>query len=329
MVLRKLLPVLLLLCFFAAALPSAASANLWAKSKISCPATGQIAAIDPLGAPGVSPTSHPHFFAGAKNVTPNTTTADLLNAESTCFLNSDHAGIWAPTMVKDGVGYGVNASYYLAANGADPAHIAGGRIQTPDNGLRYVVGNPNSTVTQGANVVRWRCGESVYTSAYPPTTENCSSYFYMELDGPSCWDGMRLDSPNHKDHVSGPSADGGCPAATPMRIPQVQIAFAYPAAARGGRLSCDAAGADAGACAHFDYWFANGPEIEQLTRCLNDPGRNSPNSPSCGVLTYFSTNAGTPYEQPNPWRVAMTQWSTIGYVLPNGNANGPPPAGTP
>lgn len=309
-----------------AALPGAASANLWGKSKIGCPTTGQIARIDPLASPG-GVAGHEHTFSGARNITSTTTTADLLNGTSTCFLNSDHAGIWAPTVIKDGVSYGAGASYYLAGNGADPAQIAGGRIQTPPNGLRFIIGDSHSTTLQSTNYLRWRCGEGDVYSSLDALSANCSTYFYMELDAPNCWDGMRLDSPNHQDHMT--IGYASCPASHPVRVPQVQIAFAYSPAALGGRLSSDEPGAPAGSSAHADYWFANGPEVEQLTRCLNDPHRDSPNSPSCGVLTYFSTNPGTPYEQPNPWRVAMTQWSGIGYVFADGSPNGPPPVGTP
>lgn len=321
--------LLLLIALLVLAAASTANANLWGKSKIACPGTGQVANIDPIASPGVSSTAHTHVFAGARDITPNTTTADLLNGTSTCFLNSDHAGIWWPAIIKDGVAYGVSSSYYLAGNGADPALIAGHRINTPPNGLRFVMGNPNSTQIQSDLPARWRCGESGYEvyGSLDALSANCSTYFYMEIDAPNCWDGMNLDSPNHRDHMA--YGYNSCPASHPVRIPQVQAAFSFPSAALGGRLSSDHPGSPAGSSMHADYWFANGPEVEQLTRCLNDPHRDSPNSPSCGVLTYFSTNAGTPYEQPNPWRVAMTQWSGIGYVFSDGSPNGPPPAGTP
>jgi hypothetical protein len=42
----------------------------------------------------------------------------------------------------------------------------------------------------------------------------------------SCWDGVNLDSPNHRDHVSYPArgtfqSNGACPASHPVKLPQI------------------------------------------------------------------------------------------------------------
>jgi hypothetical protein len=49
----------------------------------------------------------------------------------------------------------------------------------------------------------------------------------------SCWDGVNLDSPDHKSHVaypkqgaasfSGTSVGGDCPSTHPVKIPQVML----------------------------------------------------------------------------------------------------------
>lgn len=47
----------------------------------------------------------------------------------------------------------------------------------------------------------------------------------------SCWDGVNLDTPNHKDHVTYPSGTppdflalgGTCPSTHPIRIPQLML----------------------------------------------------------------------------------------------------------
>lgn len=46
------------------------------------------------------------------------------------------------------------------------------------------------------------------------------------FDFPSCWDGRRLDSPDHRAHVVFPAAGGACPAAT-VAIPQLRLRVAY------------------------------------------------------------------------------------------------------
>jgi hypothetical protein len=302
-----------------------AHANLWAKYKLACP-LAVVAQDDPLTAPGdPGAADHNHGASGSDQFSASMTTGAMLAGSTTCFLRENHSSYWAPTMDKDGVSYGAGFSTYYAGDGANPAGIAGGRIQPFPVGLRYIVGDSHSPVLQSPSFVRWRCGQSVSTSQAPPTTTNCASSVSMEIDGPMCWNGLELDSPDHKSHMSGQVAGGGCPADHPIRLPQLQVSFTYPAAALGGMLSSDHGVGPAGRSAHYDAWFAHDPDQQdQLTRCLNDPARNSPNSPSCGVFTYDGGPAGS-----NPWQNYLRPWSTvIGYVKSNGDPNygGAPPA---
>jgi hypothetical protein len=55
--------------------------------------------------------------------------------------------------------------------------------------------------------------------ALSPLTEMCS---------PTCWDGVNLDSPNHREHVAYPEtgtfeSGGKCPATHPVRLPQILL----------------------------------------------------------------------------------------------------------
>jgi hypothetical protein len=85
----------------------------------------------------------------------------------------------------------------------------------------------------------------------------------------------------------------------------------------GGRLSSDQPGAPAGSSAHFDSWEAQpGHQQDQLTRCLNDPNRNNPSAPLCGIFSATSV----------PWLAPLNAWAnTIGYVNSDGNAGAMPP----
>src|SRR5438045_2847655 len=45
---------------------------------------------------------------------------------------------------------------------------------------------------------------------------------------PTCWDGVNLDSPNHRDHVAYPESGtfesgGPCPSTHPVRLPQILL----------------------------------------------------------------------------------------------------------
>lgn len=315
---RKLVSLFPLLVLLACS--TQAHANLWGKVKIGWTA-GVMAQDDPIVSPGnVGGADHMHASCGSTEFGANMTTGAMLNGGTTSFLRENKSSTWVATMRKDGVDYRATCSGYYAGNGANPAAIAGGKIQMPPNGLRFVVGNSNSTVLQSPSFVRWRCGQSVNTTQTPPTSSNCMLSYSMEIDGPECWDGMQLDSPDHRSHVARHSSDGGCPASHPVRIPHLQMTYAFAAASLGGRLSCDDPGVPAGSCAHFDYWFAHdADQLDQILRCLNDANRNSPNSPSCGVFTYDAS----------PWQTYLISWSiVVGYVRSNGDPNygsAPPP----
>lgn len=45
---------------------------------------------------------------------------------------------------------------------------------------------------------------------------------------PTCWDGVNLDSPDHREHVAYPASGtfesgGPCPATHPVRLPQILL----------------------------------------------------------------------------------------------------------
>lgn len=317
---------LLLLVILLAVPASPAQANLWGKVKIACP-LAVIAQDDPLVAPGEEGESdHNHAAYCSKAFSSTMTTGAMYAAETTSFLRENHSSAWVATFDKDGVSYAGSFSTYYAGNGADPAGIAGGKIQPFPPGLRFVWGDSHSPILQSVSFVRWRCGEGVATYDRPPTAANCSTGFKLEIDGPECWNGQDLDSPDHKSHMAR-QVGRSCPADHPIRLPQLQVSFSYPAAALGGMLSSDHGVGPAGRSAHFDYWAAHNPdEQDQIVRCLNDPARNSPNSPSCGVFTYDGPTDSNPALQANPWQVKLIAWAnTVGYVRSDGNPGSLPP----
>jgi hypothetical protein len=76
---------------------------------------------------------------------------------------------------------------------------------------------------------------------------------------PSCWDGVNLDSPDHKSHMA--YANGGrCPSTHPVNVPEVTQSVLYPVTESNAplrwRLSSDnySSSLPAGYSSHAD-WF--------------------------------------------------------------------------
>ncbi|HKR98293.1 MAG TPA: DUF1996 domain-containing protein, partial [Candidatus Dormibacteraeota bacterium] len=82
-------------------------------------------------------------------------------------------------------------------------------------------------------IVRWACrDDQVGGGATPPS---CGSQFVvLRITFPDCWDGRRLDSPDHRSHMAY-NYQGGmelgpqkCPASHPVVVPQLRLNVVYP-----------------------------------------------------------------------------------------------------
>ncbi len=88
----------------------------------------------------------------------------------------------------------------------------------------------------------------------------------LHVTFPACWNGVSLDSPNHKQHVAY-QMNGRCPAGYDVAIPQISLIYRYPVS---GQHSFELASGGVYS-AHADFFNAwNQAELERLTRvCLN------------------------------------------------------------
>ncbi len=99
----------------------------------------------------------------------------------------------------------------------------------------------------GARHFNWYCDTDTSPTQFTPGTKNCPGDLIIELQFPECWDGVNLDSPNHRSHLSYPAphvVNGvlvNCPDSHPVQIPQVSYKLAYSNAtqAAGWKLSSD------------------------------------------------------------------------------------------
>jgi len=185
---------------------------------------------DPIVFPGQPGVSHLHDFGGNKSTNAFSTEFTLGANPTNCTMTHDRAAYWVPAVfsTKNGVTTRVTSfesrHYYRAGttNGPGVGYIP--------YGLRIVAGDGHATVPQPSNVSGWQCrddtGNTVPKQSTPPV---CPAGDFLEgsVVFPNCWDGVNLDSADHKSHMSYAKPTAVCDAAHPVRLPQLTSAERY------------------------------------------------------------------------------------------------------
>ena len=106
--------------------------------------------------------------------------------------------------------------YYKSGYGGVPA----ANISTLPQGLRMVAGNMAATAHQPHT--KWECEDVGYSPSTEDFIHGCApgDRVVMKLDFPQCWDGVNLDSADHKSHMAY-TTGSGCPATHPVAIPVI------------------------------------------------------------------------------------------------------------
>ena len=103
------------------------------------------------------------------------------------------------------------------------------------------------------DLLGWGCSDGQW-EASPP---DCRSRGKLKasITFPSCWDGVRLDSPDHRSHMAY-RVDKHCPDSHPVALPTLKIHITFDVAdGRGYMLSSDVmAGTTDGRSLHADFW---------------------------------------------------------------------------
>jgi hypothetical protein len=224
-------------------------------------------------APGVpGPPHHVHEYVGNLS-TGVDSTVDSLAAATTSCPNGDLSTYYWPALRT-----GARAGESRHGEIAGPAAVtltAYGNPVTPVVAmpplLRGTVGDANTATTPLGQAARtWTCSGAPdrRTDRYPvcPRGDRVVRIF----DFPSCWDGRRVDSPNHRAHLVLPAASGACPAGT-FAVPRLRLAVEYPRPER-DRFAIDAFPPQRNAPQTDHAFFVNlMPEqlMAQVVRCLN------------------------------------------------------------
>jgi Domain of unknown function (DUF1996) len=196
---------------------------------------------DPIVFPGQPGKSHMHTFYGNTSTDAYSTVSSLSAASpSSCgrgMGTSDLSAYWVPSLMKknaDGTSSVVQSQqvttvYYRRAGGG-----MGPGVQPFPVGLRMIAGNAMATSDQSLSIVQWDCGggglESPHMYQCPGTA---SAPIHASLVFPSCWDGVHLDSADHKSHMAYADPDGTCPGDHPVSLPEVTFEIDFPGIAGG------------------------------------------------------------------------------------------------
>ena len=228
----------------------------------SCP-WSHSAYDDPIVHPGHRGHSHRHEFFGNRGTDARSTAAKLRRGRTTCSIPGDRSAYWTPSLFKGN--RVVRPSRVLARYVNDGA---GRRIRPFPKGLKMIAGNPGAPEVQSRRVVKWSCQGARADHGRIPRCRGRG--VRLRVNFPSCWDGRRTDSADHRRHMAYRrwSWSGGwrCPRSHPVPVPTLTLDVTYPI--RNGRGVFLASGR--ARTAHADFF--NGwdqRELDRLTRrCL-------------------------------------------------------------
>lgn len=215
---------------------------------------------DPIVFPNRAGLSHDHTFFGNTTTSAASTPTTLLAQRTTCDPTTDTAAYWAPTLSVDGKKVeALDAAFYYRRNTYAP-------VKAFPVGFMMIGGDAATFNPQSTNVVFWNCG--LDTTGASQTAPNCGDKtLRLHVVFPECWDGTRVDSPDHKSHMAYAST-GACPADHPVALPQLVIIIRYPV---NGSGSVSLSSLNTQYSGHSDFVNAwNRPTLEHLVDyCLN------------------------------------------------------------
>jgi hypothetical protein len=187
---------------------------------VSCP-LDHMASDDPIVYPGQPGAAHLHQFFGAKNVTASTVASSLPGSPTTCANLADSAGYWTPALEGPSPSNAVVnpdsfTAYYLAPEGHTVAPIPAGLVMISDAASAPLVSG-------------WSCFNNV--TATTPLPQSCSAtqtngFLKETIHFPMFWDGVNLDSANHRSHLSF-IQDAGHPVEIAHLVIQVSYTLFY------------------------------------------------------------------------------------------------------
>jgi hypothetical protein len=208
--------------------------------------------LDPLVNPGLTPSPHLHQIVGGNSF--NATLSHDLAKVSTCTsctFSEDFSNYWTavmyfrarngtykkvPQFTSEGLGGSGGITVYYIPDAENKTAVTAFKP-----GFRMLAGDAAATKAGSARKVCHRCmpngTDVVSLNCAAPDAEEfpkgvCGGGIRSVITFPTCWDGVNLDSPDHRSHVLyseleaksndvGPT--GKCPESHPVVVPQVMF----------------------------------------------------------------------------------------------------------
>ncbi|KAK3998197.1 hypothetical protein QBC44DRAFT_376057 [Cladorrhinum sp. PSN332] len=209
--------------------------------------------LDPLVNPGQNPSPHLHQIIGGNsfNVSMDHKEHDLaaLSTCTSCQFTEDFSNYWTavlyfrarngtfkrvPQMAQAGMEgtKGGMVVYYMSDALFDTQQKS--KVTAFKPGFRMLVGDVGFSSRDQSREFRqltFTCMENQASRApesigFPKGP--CRGGIMANHRFPTCWDGVNLDTPNHRDHVAYPEvgtfeSGGRCPSTHPVKIPQILL----------------------------------------------------------------------------------------------------------
>jgi hypothetical protein len=201
---------------------------------------------DPIVFPGQPGASHNHTFIGNPGTNASSTPASLVGGPTSCQDTLDASAYWFPTLLQNGVPLTPDKPTVYYKSGVKDYRT----VQPFPAGFKLLVGDAH-TMDPAAFTGYWKCPG--YTGAGFPASCPSGSSLVIRMKAPSCWDGVHLDTADHKSHMAFP-VNGVCPADHPVPLPMLEVKIPYPT--HNGNTSGLALAS--GAAFTFHYDFMNG-----------------------------------------------------------------------
>ena len=224
--------------------------------------------FDPIVFPGQQPAGHQHEFYGSTSIGPSSGPGSLVGTSTTCSDRADASGYWHPTVFFDGVRAPATLAsiYYTQRTTKKPV----ADVQAWPAGLRVIAGDMHAQGAQSDFIVWWDCeGAPLDRQPTAPTCPTSSLGLEVTVRFPDCWDGVNLDSADHKSHMSYSVSDGSgvfrCDAAHPVALPYLSMIVRWDGQYPAG----ESVTLSSGSAFAFHADFMNGWNQERLVALLD------------------------------------------------------------